>query len=128
MPGSFLDSNVLLYLASSDIQKADRAEKLLLAGGTISVQVLNEIANVLRRKLGFEWSDVHGFVEPIRELLNVVPVTVEINDLGLDLAQRHNLSLYDAFIVAAAILSDCETYQHPQHRLFAALAALARGR
>lgn len=46
MPGSFFDTNVLIYVASADRAKADRAEQLIAAGGVISVQVLNEIANV----------------------------------------------------------------------------------
>jgi len=53
MPGSFFDTNVLLYVASGDPAKADRAEELVHAGGTISVQVLNEITNVACRKKGF---------------------------------------------------------------------------
>ncbi|MEE8398614.1 MAG: PIN domain-containing protein [Desulfobacterales bacterium] len=46
MPGSkvFIDTNVLLYLLSSDTDKADRAEAILQTGGVISVQVLNEMA------------------------------------------------------------------------------------
>jgi predicted nucleic acid-binding protein len=50
--GAFFDTNVLLYLASEDEAKANCAESLLQAGGTTSVQVLNEIANVTRRKIG----------------------------------------------------------------------------
>ena len=51
MPGSFFDTNVLVYLASGDVAKADRAEATLAKGGSISVQVLNELANVARRKM-----------------------------------------------------------------------------
>jgi predicted nucleic acid-binding protein len=36
---------VLLYVASGDPAKADRAEELIGAGGTISVQVLNQMTN-----------------------------------------------------------------------------------
>lgn len=43
---SFFDTNVLVYLASGDAAKADRAEAAVAAGGAISVQVLNELANV----------------------------------------------------------------------------------
>jgi predicted nucleic acid-binding protein len=50
MPGSFFDTNVLLYVASGDSAKSDQAEKLIGDGGIISVQVLNEIANVARRR------------------------------------------------------------------------------
>jgi predicted nucleic acid-binding protein len=52
MPGNFFDSNVPLYVASGDPVKADRAERLIGDGGMISVQVLNEITNVVRRKMG----------------------------------------------------------------------------
>jgi hypothetical protein len=39
MPGSFFDTNVLVYLASSDPVKAGQAEKVIGEGGAISVQV-----------------------------------------------------------------------------------------
>ena len=42
----FFDSNVLLYLLSDDPVKNGIAEGLLQNGGTISIQVLNEIASV----------------------------------------------------------------------------------
>ena len=52
MPGSFIDTNVLVYLASGDPVKADKAERVLgEVGGVISVQVLNEFVNVARRKM-----------------------------------------------------------------------------
>jgi predicted nucleic acid-binding protein len=41
---AFFDTNVVLYLLSADAAKADRAEELLAAGGTISVQVLNGLS------------------------------------------------------------------------------------
>ena len=40
MPGSFFDTNILIYLASDDAAKADRAEAIVRDGGAISVQVL----------------------------------------------------------------------------------------
>ena len=49
----FFDTNVLLYLISEDITKADRAETLLALGGIISVQVLNEFAAVALRSQSF---------------------------------------------------------------------------
>ncbi|MDP3242969.1 MAG: hypothetical protein Q8M69_21305, partial [Reyranella sp.] len=41
-------TNVLVYLASGDTAKADRAEAAVAEGGAISVQVLNEFAKVAR--------------------------------------------------------------------------------
>jgi predicted nucleic acid-binding protein len=51
MPGDFIDTNVLVYVASGDPAKADRAEQIVAPGGSISVQVLNELAAVVRRKM-----------------------------------------------------------------------------
>jgi predicted nucleic acid-binding protein len=109
MPGSFFDSNVLLYIASSDPAKADRAEKLIGRGGKISVQVLNEIANVARRKMRMTWSETHAFLSMVRSLLSVHALTVETHETGLVLAEAHKLSIYDAMIAAAALHADCDT-------------------
>lgn len=109
MPASFIDSNVLLYLASSDPAKASRAEALLENGGTISVQVLNEVASVARRKMAMSWTEVHDFLGALRLLLDVRPVTIETHELGMVLAERHEFSIYDALIVASALQSGCDT-------------------
>ncbi len=109
MAGRFVDTNILLYLASSDPQKADRAEAVLAQGGTISVQVLNETANVLRRKMRMSWPDTHVFLEMIRALVTVEPVTVATHEIGLVVSERYGLSIYDAMIVAAALLAECDT-------------------
>jgi len=109
MPGRFFDTNVLLYLLSDDGAKADIAEGLLRDGGTVSVQVLNEIANVTQRKFRMSWSQTDEFLLMIREFVTVEPLTSEIHDLGIALAQKHALSVYDAMIVAAGLLAGCDT-------------------
>ena len=109
MPGSFFDTNVLLYAASGDPPKADRAEELIGAGGMISVQVLNEITNVARRKMGMSWTETRAFLTMIRGLLPVQPLTIDIHETGLALAERYGLSIYDAMIAASALHADCDT-------------------
>lgn len=109
MPDSFFDTNVLLYLASSDDAKAERAKALIEGGGLISVQVLNEIANVALRKMRLDWNETHALLGALRDLLVVRPPTVEIHDAGLALAERYRLSIYDAMIVAAALDAGCAT-------------------
>jgi predicted nucleic acid-binding protein len=109
MPASFFNTNVLLYVASSDPAKADRAEKLIGAGGVISVQVLNEITNVARRKMGLSWTKTRGLLSMIRGLLPVQPLTIEIHETALALAERYGLSTYDAMIAASALHADCDT-------------------
>jgi predicted nucleic acid-binding protein len=109
VPGSFVDSNVVLHLASRDSQKAERAEQLLRAGVAISVQVLNEVANVARRRFGMSWAETREFLTGLRALASVRAVTVETHESGLRLAERYGLAIHDAMIAAAALTSDCDT-------------------
>ena len=108
MPGSFFDTNVLVYLASGDPLKADRAEQAIGGGGTISVQVLNELTNVARRKMQMSWPETRAFLSMLRDLLTVRPITVETHEGGLALAERYNFSTYDAMIAASAIEAGCD--------------------
>jgi predicted nucleic acid-binding protein len=109
MPGNFFDTNVLVYLASSDAVKADRAELVIARGGDISVQVLNELSNVARRKMQMSWPEIHAFLDTLRSLLTVHPLTLQTHEAGLDLAQRYGLSIFDAMIAASALQAGCNT-------------------
>ena len=109
MPGSFLDTNVVLYLASGDVRKAERAEQLVRAGGSISVQVLNEAASVSRLKLRMSWTETRLFLAGLRALLDVREASVETHETGIMLAERYKLAIYDSMIAAAALLSECDT-------------------
>ena len=80
MPVSFFDTNVLVYLASGDTAKADQAEAAIAKGGSISVQILNELTNVARRKMKMSWDESHGLLNTLRSLLAVHPLTVETHD------------------------------------------------
>jgi predicted nucleic acid-binding protein len=104
----FYDTNVILYLLSADAAKADRAEEILAAGGHVSVQVLNEIAAVASRKLSLGWLEIGEILEQVRAVCTVEAVTVQTHEHGLALASRHGLHVYDAMIVASALLSGCK--------------------
>lgn len=114
--GHFLDSNVILHLLSTDPQKADQAEHLLAAGPVISVQVLNEVAHVCRRKLQMTWDDITQFLTLVRGFCKVVPLTETIHDQGRTISARYQLPFYDACIVAAAADAGCHTlYTEDMH-------------
>ena len=108
MAGDFFDTNVLIYLVSGDATKADSAEQLVAGGGSISVQVLNEIAHVARRKLHMSWEETHTLLGTLRAVLEVHPLTLATHERGLALAERYGLALYDAMIAAAAVEAGCE--------------------
>ena len=103
----FLDTNVILYLLSSDEAKANRAEALLAQGGTISVQVLNEAVNVMTKKLKMGLDEVCEVLAGVRYACDVLPVTLEMHDLALDIMRRYGFSIYDSGIVAAAASAGC---------------------
>lgn len=105
----FFDTNVVLYLLSADTSKADRAEELVALRGTISVQVLNEFVAVASRKLHMQMIDVREALAGIRAVCAVVPITIETHDRAVEIAERYGLSIYDALIVAAALLAGCKT-------------------
>ena len=110
MPGerAFLDTNILVYASLIGDPKAAMGKALRDKGGIISVQVLNELANVLIRKAKWPWNDVRESLTLTRSLLEVVPLTEIIHETGLRLAERYRLSIYDAMIVAAALESGCD--------------------
>jgi len=105
----FLDTNVVLYLLSADASKADRVERLLKTKPIISVQVLNEVTHVCRRKLGMRWEEIAEFMDLVRRFCKVVPLTEAIHDQARAIAQRYQMAFYDACIAAAAVMAGCQT-------------------
>jgi predicted nucleic acid-binding protein len=60
-------------------------------------------------KIGMSWTETRTFLSIIRGLLVVQPLTIEIHETGLRLAERYGLSIYDAMIAASALHADCDT-------------------
>jgi len=103
---AFIDTNVLIYWVD-DSARADRVEQLLAQQSVISVQVLNEFANVLRKKRAMPVADIQTLSNTLIEVCEVHDVRVRTHQLALVLMSHYNFSLYDANIVAAAGLSGC---------------------
>lgn len=109
MPDEFLDTNVLIYAFTTD-PRASTAQQLLERGCLINVQVLNEFANVARRKLKLTWTELNDALDDIRALCpTIAPVTLDTHSAGLQRAQRYGLSVFDGLVVAAALEAGCAT-------------------
>ena len=108
MSAEFADTNVVLYLLD-DGPKAERAEEILGQGPRISVQVLNEAMVNCRRKAGLSWEDTGAFLEGIKSLCPVEDLTIRIYQVGRAVAEKYQLSVYDAMIVSAALIAGCTT-------------------
>ena len=107
---SFFDTNVLVYAVAQDDVRTPAAEALLAAGGIISVQVLNELVSVARRKLRMSWRDITTTLSAVIDLCpSPIAITVEIHETAVRLAARHEFHIYDALIIAAALAADCTT-------------------
>lgn len=109
MPGDFLDSNVIIYAMGTGPKMA-RARELMLAAPCISVQVLNEVLNVGRKKSCWSWQQTKDNLAQLQAGMEmIVPLTVEVHARGLHLAERYGLAIYDAMIAGAALEARCHT-------------------
>ena len=106
---AFLDTNLLIYAQGVDA-KGETARQAILAGGVISVQVVNEFAAVLRRKFGLEWDAIAEAVADLRTALDPVrPITIDTHEGATALARSHGFGFYDSLIVASALEAGCDT-------------------
>ena len=106
----FFDTNVLIYAFAAEDARSARAESLIAEGGVIGVQVLNEFTKVTRRKLRWQWDQIEAALAVLEELFGALaPLTTAIHARAVVLAREHELSFYDALIVAAAQDAGCRT-------------------
>lgn len=110
-----IDTNIAVY-AFGQGEKVARALDVL-EGATISVQVLNEFANVALRKLAYSTAKLDERIDAIRWLVDAIePIDETTHDLARDIKARYKLSFYDSLMVASALLADCETlYSEDMH-------------
>ena len=100
----FLDTNVVLYAFRRDHARSQVAEAILAAGGTLSVQVLNEFVAVARRKLGKSWDEIRRALDILRGFCpQPLPLTVGTHERAVEIAERYGYSIFDSLIIAAAL-------------------------
>lgn len=106
---AFLDTNLLVYAQSAD-PKGEIARQAILAGGVISVQVVNEFTSVLRRKFRLDWHAISGAVADLRTALDPVrPIGIDTWSAAVALARQHRFNYYDSLILASALEAGCDT-------------------
>lgn len=107
---AFLDTNVLIYAVAEDKPRSAQAEELLASGGVLSVQVLNEFVSVARRKILMSWKDVTEALDAFRIFCpSPLPITIEVHEAALRIAENYKYNIYDALIIAAALEAGCAT-------------------
>lgn len=111
-PNAFVDTNILVYAAEERTpldRKTVIARELMLGRDLhLSAQVLNEFVASSRhpQKLNLSLEkELEWLTEWLR--LPIAPLTVDLFQSALALHLRHQISHWDALIVAAALQTGC---------------------
>ena len=109
---SFLDTNVLIY----SVDSSDSAKQAAALGvierhargktGVISTQVLQEFYSAATRKLAIEPLQARRIVRDFR-IFDIVQITPEIIEDGIDCSILNTISFWDGLIVASATTARC---------------------
>lgn len=110
-----MDSNVFVYMFDdTDVVKRQVATDLIQGGldrgsGVISFQVVQEVLNVVTRKLATPMTrdDAERFLDVVLVPLWRVMPSLRLYQRALDFQVRHRYSFYDSMIIAAALDAGC---------------------
>jgi len=108
---AFFDTNILVYAFSDGDPRQIVALDLLLVGGAVGVQTLNEFVNVVTGKLKTPWPDAMLRLEVIQKLCEpAIPMTLNVHNRGLRIAQARGYHIYDSLMLAAALEASCTVF------------------
>ena len=109
MSVEFVDTNTVIYSLGEDATKRKKALAVLARKPVISIQVLNETANTMRRKLNFDLPAIRHFLLDLMRESRMHPITPATVLAALTVAERYGFSHYDSLIVATALEAGCST-------------------
>jgi predicted nucleic acid-binding protein len=104
---TFIDTNILLYaIDRADPVKQEIAIRLIETHaknrtGIISTQVLQEFHSAATRKLGIDAKVSRQHLRDFR-VFDIVQITPELIEIGIDTSLLHQTSFWDGLILAAA--------------------------
>ncbi len=74
------------------------------------MQVLNEFVSVARRKLRLDWKQIRRLLNSVQTFCGPPQaLTMETHSLALAIAEQYGFHIYDASIIACALLAGCNT-------------------
>ena len=106
----FFDTNVLVY-CYTETEPNKKAIAVSLAQSPdawVSTQVLQGLANTLRRKFGKDWAEISRTVEEVCQNFEVF--TNQPDNLGeaIRIANKYGYSLYDSLILSSSLSIGCK--------------------
>lgn len=100
---------ILLFTVSAKTS-ISRALAILANHPVMSVRVMNETANIMKRKLGFDITAIRTVINRISQECSVLhPINLSTLNDAFDIAERYGFPHYDSLIIAAALQADCTT-------------------
>lgn len=115
----FLDTNILIYSIGNIISKKKISVGLISKNAAITTQIITESANVMHRKLKYDYSDIHSVTDKFVQEMNLYIITHHTIKTAFNIAERYGYSYYDSQVIASALESDSavlysEDLQHNQ--------------
>jgi predicted nucleic acid-binding protein len=105
----FVDTNVFIYLYSNDEpEKSKRCLEIFENYHCMtSVQVLNEISNVMLKKFKVDPEKIALILQEIENNCLINLVNTATIQKALEVYKTYGYSYYDSLIIAAALENDC---------------------
>ena len=117
----FIDTNLLIYLATAVTEKAEKVDSLIAKSKDtlISTQLLNEFASACFTKNLLAFDEIQRYVHEFNQYFNVATVDFKIISESFDIKRKYKYSWFDCMIIATALLNHStvlysEDMQHKQ--------------
>jgi|SRR6185437_1247134 len=104
----FLDSNILVHLADTDIVKRNTVLQIISPSFLISTQVISENINVCLKKLKLSKDEAFAFGRYLISLFEIASISVGTVEKALELCSTLNFSYWDSLIIASALENRCD--------------------
>lgn len=105
------DTNVAVYAFTDVGAKAATARIVIERADFISVQLLNEFANVIRRKQGRSWGDISLALDRLRRAVpKILPLDEAAHLEAMRLVEHHKIGFYDALMLGVALSGGGRTF------------------
>lgn len=117
----FVDTNILIYLYSTEIAKQQRIISLLKSENTFctSIHVIMEFCHILIKKLHYTRPAISLAIRDFQTNFEIAGIGLETIEKALFIQEKYRYAFFDSLVLATALMADCtavysEDMQHEQ--------------
>ena len=107
----FFDTNILLYCYSIDEKEKQEVALNLIdscsENSKISIQVINELSNILFKKFKLSSKDIENTILEIDNYFEIVIFDIKTQIKALKIKEKYKFQFYDSLIIATALENNC---------------------